>query len=109
MKIGNDDLARKRINRLHFIGIGGAGMGGIAEVVANLGYKVSGSDVAEGAMTRRLQSLGITVYKGHAAENVEGADVIVVSTAIDSTLTQKSWRHAKSVCRLCAVRKCWRN
>ncbi|UJS26176.1 UDP-N-acetylmuramate--L-alanine ligase [Thiothrix winogradskyi] len=84
MKIGKDDLARKRINRLHFIGIGGAGMGGIAEVVANLGYQVSGSDVAEGAMTRRLQSLGITVYKGHAAENVAGADVIVVSTAIDT-------------------------
>ncbi|MFN3786084.1 MAG: UDP-N-acetylmuramate--L-alanine ligase [Thiothrix sp.] len=83
MKIGNDHLARKRISRLHFIGIGGAGMGGIAEVVANLGYKVSGSDVAEGAMTRRLQSLGVTVYKGHKAEQVDGADVVVVSTAID--------------------------
>ncbi len=85
MKIGSDQLARKRINRLHFIGIGGAGMGGIAEVVANLGYKVSGSDLAENTMTRRLQSLGVTVYKGHAAENVMGADVIVVSTAIDSS------------------------
>lgn len=84
MKTGNDHLARKRINRLHFIGIGGAGMGGIAEVVANLGYTVSGSDLAESAMTRRLQSLGVTVYKGHAAENMQGADVIVVSTAIDS-------------------------
>lgn len=84
MKVGNDHLARKRINRLHFIGIGGAGMGGIAEVVANLGYKVSGSDVAEGAMTRRLQSLGVTVYKGHNAEHIDGADVIVVSTAIDA-------------------------
>ena len=85
MKIGNDHLARKRINRVHFIGIGGAGMGGIAEVVANLGYCVSGSDLAEGAMTRRLQSLGVTVYKGHKAEQVAGADVIVVSTAIDPT------------------------
>ena len=85
MKIGSDQLARKRINRLHFIGIGGAGMGGIAEVVANLGYSVSGSDLAENAMTRRLQSLGVTVYKGHAAENVVGADVIVVSTAIDNS------------------------
>lgn len=84
MKTGNDHLARKRISRLHFIGIGGAGMGGIAEVVANLGYVVSGSDLAEGAMTRRLQSLGVTVYKGHAAENIAGADVIVVSTAIDN-------------------------
>ena len=84
MKIGSDQLARKRINRLHFIGIGGAGMGGIAEVVANLGYSVSGSDLAENTMTRRLQSLGVTVCKGHAAENVMGADVIVVSTAIDN-------------------------
>ena len=85
MKIGSDQLARKRINRLHFIGIGGAGMGGIAEVVANLGYSVSGSDLAENTMTRRLQSLGVKVFKGHAAEHVEGADVVVVSTAIDNT------------------------
>ncbi|MFM2317495.1 MAG: UDP-N-acetylmuramate--L-alanine ligase [Pseudomonadota bacterium] len=84
MKTGNDNLARKRINRLHFIGIGGAGMGGIAEVVATLGYTVSGSDLAESAMTRRLQSMGITVFKGHAAEHIAGADVIVVSTAIDA-------------------------
>jgi UDP-N-acetylmuramate--alanine ligase len=69
---------------LHFIGIGGAGMGGIAEVVATLGYTVSGSDLAESAMTRRLQSMGITVFKGHAAEHIAGADVIVVSTAIDA-------------------------
>lgn len=84
MKTGSDNLARKRINRLHFIGIGGAGMGGIAEVVATLGYTVSGSDLAESAMTRRLQSMGITVFKGHAAEHIAGADVIVVSTAIDA-------------------------
>ncbi|PID49609.1 MAG: UDP-N-acetylmuramate--L-alanine ligase [Proteobacteria bacterium] len=83
MKAGNDSLLRKRINRLHFIGIGGAGMGGIAEVVANLGYSVTGSDVNESVMTRRLESLGITVFKGHAAHQIEGADVIVVSTAID--------------------------
>jgi len=83
MKTGQDSLLRKRINRLHFIGIGGAGMGGIAEVIANLGYTVTGSDVAEGSMTRRLQSLGIEVYQGHAAEHIEGADVLVVSTAID--------------------------
>ncbi len=85
MKLGSDQLARKRINRLHFVGIGGAGMGGIAEVVANLGYSVSGSDLAENAMTRRLSSLGVQVFKGHASENAEGADVLVVSTAIDPT------------------------
>ena len=83
MKTGVDSLARKRINRIHFIGIGGAGMGGIAEVVANLGYSVSGSDLADNTMTRRLRSLGVKTYKGHAAEQVNGADVIVVSTAID--------------------------
>lgn len=85
MKAGSDLLARKRIKQLHFIGIGGAGMGGIAEVVANLGYTVTGSDLTESAMTRRLQEQGVTVFKGHTAEQVAGADVIVVSTAIDVT------------------------
>jgi len=83
MKAGSDLLARKRIKQVHFIGIGGSGMGGIAEVVANLGYTVTGSDLAESAMTRRLQEQGVTVFKGHSAEQVAGADVIVVSTAID--------------------------
>ncbi len=77
------DLARKRIKHVHFVGIGGAGMGGIAEVIANIGFSVSGSDIAESAMTRRLSSLGITVYKGHAAKNIQGAHVVVVSTAVD--------------------------
>ncbi|CAA6807185.1 MAG: UDP-N-acetylmuramate--alanine ligase (EC [uncultured Thiotrichaceae bacterium] len=85
MKAGSDLLARKRIKQLHFIGIGGAGMGGIAEVVSNLGYTVTGSDLTESAMTRRLQEQGVTVFKGHTAEQVAGADVIVVSTAIDVT------------------------
>ncbi len=83
MRAGNDHLARKRIKQVHFIGIGGAGMGGIAEVVANLGYEVTGSDLAENTMTRRLKDQGVQVFKGHAAEQTEGADVIVVSTAID--------------------------
>ena len=85
MRAGNDHLARKRINQVHFIGIGGAGMGGIAEVVANLGYEVTGSDLAENAMTQRLKDQGVNVFKGHAAEQVMGADVVVVSTAIDET------------------------
>lgn len=83
MQLGSQNFTRKRIKQLHFIGIGGAGMGGIAEVVANLGYKVSGSDAAESAMTERLRQLGVTVFKGHAAQQIEGADVIVVSTAIN--------------------------
>ena len=77
------DLAKKRIKRIHFIGIGGAGMSGIAEVIINLGYNVSGSDIAENSVTERLQSMGCLVFKGHEAENVHGADVIVVSTAIN--------------------------
>ncbi|MDR3386972.1 MAG: UDP-N-acetylmuramate--L-alanine ligase [Rudaea sp.] len=68
--------------RVHFVGIGGAGMSGIAEVLHNLGYEVSGSDKSESTVTRRLAGLGIKVYKGHAAENVAGANALVVSGAI---------------------------
>lgn len=71
-----------QVRRLHFVGIGGAGMGGIAEVMHRLGYAVSGSDVQEGAMTQRLRDLGIDIFIGHDAANVEGADVVVVSSAI---------------------------
>lgn len=71
-----------RIKRIHFVGIGGAGMGGIAEVLLNEGYRISGSDMGEGAMTQRLQSLGATIFKGHDAGHVYNADVVVVSTAI---------------------------
>ncbi|UCG73116.1 MAG: UDP-N-acetylmuramate--L-alanine ligase [Chromatiales bacterium] len=73
----------RKINCIHFVGIGGVGMGGIAEVLVNLGYRVQGSDLRESAMTRRLARLGATVQIGHRADNVAGADVIVVSTAID--------------------------
>ncbi|MGF1546318.1 MAG: UDP-N-acetylmuramate--L-alanine ligase [Thiotrichales bacterium] len=72
-----------RIGRLHFVGIGGSGMGGIAEVFLNLGYQVSGSDLAENSVTRRLQELGATVVQTHAADHVDGASVVVVSSAID--------------------------
>lgn len=73
----------RKINCIHFVGIGGVGMGGIAEVLLNLGYRVQGSDLKQSAMTRRLIGLGATVQTGHRAENVEGADVIVMSAAID--------------------------
>lgn len=72
----------RRIDHVHFVGIGGVGMGGIAEVMVNLGYSVSGSDVARNALVERLESLGVRVYKGHDAANVEGVDVVVVSSAI---------------------------
>jgi UDP-N-acetylmuramate--alanine ligase len=70
---------------IHFVGIGGIGMSGIAELLINLGYKVSGSDLKPSDITHRLQELGGTVFKGHAAEQIEGADVVVVSSAIDDT------------------------
>ena len=69
---------------IHFVGIGGIGMSGIAELLLNLGYKVSGSDLHSTDITERLQGLGGTIYKGHTAENISGADVVVVSSAIDS-------------------------
>jgi UDP-N-acetylmuramate--alanine ligase len=70
------------IGPVHFVGIGGIGMSGIAEVLANLGYTVTGSDVAESANVKRLREKGITVAVGHDAQNVDGAHVVVVSTAI---------------------------
>ncbi|WFF39026.1 UDP-N-acetylmuramate--L-alanine ligase [Moraxella nasibovis] len=75
----------RRINTIHFVGIGGAGMCGIAEVLANQGYRVTGSDIKESAVTKRLESLGITVFIGHDSGNVKDADVLVVSSAIDKT------------------------
>lgn len=68
--------------RIHFIGIGGAGMGGIAEVLANQGYEISGSDLCENAVTQHLRSLGVNIFIGHAKENVVGVEVVVVSSAI---------------------------
>ena len=68
---------------IHFVGIGGIGMSGIAELLLNLGYRVSGSDVKSSDITDRLKNLGGTIFEGHAAENIKGADVVVVSSAID--------------------------
>ncbi len=73
---------KHKVRRVHFVGIGGAGMSGIAEVLATQGYQVSGSDLAESAVTRRLASLGIRIVVGHAAANVERADAVVVSSAV---------------------------
>ncbi len=71
-----------KIQRVHFVGIGGIGMSGIAEVLLTLGYKVSGSDLKHSAVTERLAKLGATIHEGHGGENVEGAEVIVTSSAI---------------------------
>ncbi len=73
---------KNRVNNIHFVGIGGSGMCGIAEVLHNLGFKVSGSDQAQSAVTRHLSGLGIQVYPGHTAAHVTDADVVVTSTAV---------------------------
>ncbi|MCC7486978.1 MAG: UDP-N-acetylmuramate--L-alanine ligase, partial [Burkholderiales bacterium] len=73
---------RHKVKRVHFVGIGGAGMSGIAEVLITQGYAVSGSDLVESAATRRLRELGATLSVGHAAAHVAGADAVVVSTAV---------------------------
>ena len=72
----------RRVRRIHMLGIGGSGMAGIAEVLLNLGYEVSGTDLKEGAATRRLAELGATIFIGHRAENAHRADAVVVSTAV---------------------------
>ena len=72
----------RRIHRVHFVGVGGSGMGGIAEVLLNLGYQVQGSDLKQNEVTRRLARLGARIAIGHAAANVGDADVLVVSTAV---------------------------
>jgi len=72
----------RRIEHIHFVGIGGSGMSGIAEVLLNLGYKVQGSDLKQNAVTTRLTQLGAKISIGHKAENADGADVVVTSTAV---------------------------
>src|SRR5437660_306820 len=75
---------KHKVRRIHFVGIGGVGMSGIAEVLANLGYEVSGSDLSANAATRRLGSLGVKIFLHHKAEQVEGADAVVVSSAVQA-------------------------
>ncbi len=73
---------KHKVRRIHFVGIGGSGMSGIAEVMLNLGYEVSGSDIVDNAATRRLAGLGARVVIGHRSENIAAADAVVVSTAV---------------------------
>ena len=72
----------QRVHKVHFVGIGGVGMSGIAEVMNTIGYQVSGSDLSEGTVTEKLKAAGIKVYKGHTAENIRDVDVVVTSSAI---------------------------
>ncbi|MEK7709059.1 MAG: UDP-N-acetylmuramate--L-alanine ligase [Pseudomonadota bacterium] len=73
---------KHKVKHIHFVGIGGAGMSGIAEVFVNLGYQVSGSDLMDNQVTQRLAKLGIKVYAGHTSQQIAGADVVVISTAV---------------------------
>jgi UDP-N-acetylmuramate--alanine ligase len=75
----------RRINRVHFVGIGGSGMSGIAEVMLSLGYQVQGSDLKDNAAVQRLKKLGATVFTGHDAKNILAADAVVVSSAVDDS------------------------
>ncbi len=82
-----------KIQRIHFVGIGGIGMSGIAEVLLNLGYKVSGSDLKTSAVTHRLASLGAATFEGHRAENIAGAEVVVTSSAIAAENSEVTEAH----------------
>jgi UDP-N-acetylmuramate--alanine ligase len=91
-----------RVKHIHFVGIGGVGMGGIAEVLLSQGYRVSGSDLASNSLTKRLQEMGADIYQGHAADYVKNADVVVRSSAVEvdnSELIEARARHIPIVLR----------
>ncbi len=85
------------IRHIHFVGIGGAGMSGIAEVLLNLGYAISGSDLSDSVALKRLQSLGIQTYVGHDAQHMAGADAVVTSTAVQADNPEVLAAHAKLI------------
>ena len=88
---------KHKVKHVHFVGIGGAGMSGIAEVLLNLDFQVSGSDMADNAATQRLKGLGATVYIGHLPQHVEQADAVVVSTAVKSDNPEVAAARAKNI------------
>ena len=88
---------QRKVKRIHFVGIGGIGMSGIAEVLLNLGYGISGSDVQSSDTTKRLQQLGAKVAVGHAAENIGNADVVVTSTAVKTDNPEVVEAHRKNI------------
>jgi UDP-N-acetylmuramate--alanine ligase len=88
---------KRKVKRIHFVGIGGIGMSGIAEVLLNLGYKISGSDVVSSETTRRLRNMGAQVAIGHAPDNIGNADVVVTSTAVKADNPEVLEAHRKNV------------
>ena len=91
------DLMQRKIQHIHFVGIGGIGMSGIAEVLLNLGYRVSGSDLQETDLTQRLASMGAHVYYGHRQSNLHDADVVVTSTAVKADNPEVLEAHYRSI------------
>src|SRR5829696_2895433 len=88
---------KHKVKHVHFVGIGGIGMSGIAEVLLNLGYQISGSDVSESPVTKHLQSLGARIYKGHAAGQIAGANAVVVSSAVSDDNSEVQAARAKKI------------
>lgn len=81
----NNFLKNKKFNKIHFIGIGGSGMNGIASIFLQLGYKISGSDILKSEITEKLKKLGVVIYLNHAKKNINNVDLIVISSSIPST------------------------
>ena len=94
------------LGTIHFVGIGGIGMSGIAEVMHQLGYKVQGSDIAEGYIVEGLRKLGIPIMIGQRAENLGDAAVIVISSARSAAAIRKSRPRSSGACRSSSARKC---
>ena len=88
---------KHKVKNIHFIGIGGSGMSGIAEVLVNLGFNVTGSDLASNSVTARLQAAGATVYQGHQKENLKDADVVVVSSAVNEVNPEVKEARARGI------------
>ncbi|HPC73187.1 MAG TPA: UDP-N-acetylmuramate--L-alanine ligase [Syntrophales bacterium] len=91
------DLMQRKVSHIHFVGIGGIGMSGIAEVLLNLGYRVSGSDLQETDMTQRLAAMGARIYYGHRQSNLHEADVVVTSTAVKNDNPEVLEAHYRSI------------
>lgn len=87
----------RRIKQIHFVGIGGVGMCGIAEVLLTQGYRISGSDIRQSPVTERLSALGVTIFIGHKASNIENADVVVISSAVKDDNPEWTWAKTNRV------------
>ena len=101
-------LLQAFVQRVHFVGIGGAGMSAIAELLHRQGLQVSGSDAGDSAALRRLSTLGLRVHVGHDAVYLGHAQVLVTS-APSTSATRKCRLHAPAACPCCHVRRCWPN